>query len=25
MIQDKKVGVMDKATLEHYLKEYSGK
>jgi cytochrome c biogenesis protein CcmG/thiol:disulfide interchange protein DsbE len=25
MIQGKKVGIMDKATLEHYLKEYSGK
>ena len=25
MIQEKKVGVMDKATLEHFLKEYSGK
>jgi peroxiredoxin len=25
MIQEKKVGVMDKATLEHYLKEYSEK
>ena len=25
MIQEKKVGVMDKATLEHYFKEYSGK
>jgi len=25
MIQEKKVGVMDKATLEHFFKEYSGK
>jgi peroxiredoxin len=25
MIKEKKIGVMDKATLEHYLKEYSGK
>ena len=25
MIQEKKVGAMDKATLEHYFKEYSGK
>jgi peroxiredoxin len=25
MIQEKKVGVMDKTTLEHYFKEYSGK
>ena len=25
MIQGKKVGIMDKTTLEHYLKEYSGK
>ncbi len=25
MIKEKKVGAMDKATLEHYLKEYSGK
>lgn len=25
MIQEKKVGIMDKATLEHFFKEYSGK
>jgi peroxiredoxin len=25
MIQEKKVGIMDKPTLEHYFKEYSGK
>jgi peroxiredoxin len=25
MIQEKKVGAMDKATLEHFFKEYSGK
>jgi len=25
MIQDKKVGIMDRAALEYYLKEYSGK